>query len=99
MRGALHLPAQCTLATAEGLKSRLAALLRNVKPITLDAQGVERIDAAGMQLLTAFVCERGASGLAVRIESPSSSFVEAQHLLGLDGLFGSARAPETGTES
>jgi len=90
VRGALQLPAQCTLASAEDLKGRLAELLRDVNPVTVNAQAVERIDAASMQLLAAFCRDRASSGFQVRIEPCSAVFAEAQQLLGLTALFASA---------
>jgi ABC-type transporter Mla MlaB component len=92
-RGRLRLPSQCTLATADGLRGHLTEALRNVKPVTLDARSVERVDAAGMQLLAAFVRDRAAHGLSVHIEQPSSALLEAQRLLGLERLFTEAVRP------
>ena len=89
---ALALPAECTLAEAEGLKLRLTSLLRESQPVTLELTDVRRIDTASMQLLAAFVRDRGASNRPVRIESASAAFVEAARLLGLSALLG-ASAP------
>jgi anti-anti-sigma regulatory factor len=101
VRGALPLPAQCTLASAEDLKGRLAELVRSVKPVTINARAVERIDAASMQLLAAFCRDRAASNLQVRIEPASAVFTAAQQLLGLSAIFApptqSSAAPTRGT--
>src|SRR5579883_1855516 len=56
----LVLPAECTLADAESLKLKLAALLQDVSPVTLDVSGVRRIDTASLQLLAAFARDRRA---------------------------------------
>jgi anti-anti-sigma regulatory factor len=77
------LPAECTLAEAEGLKLKLTGLLRNAKPVTLDLSAVRRIDTASMQLLAAFVRDRLAGDRAVALTAASPAFVEAAHLLGL----------------
>jgi ABC-type transporter Mla MlaB component len=82
----LRLPAQCTLSDADGLKLTLARLLRNVKPVTLDARAVQRIDTASMQLLAAFALERAARELAVAVGAASAEFLQAARLLGLEAL-------------
>jgi anti-anti-sigma regulatory factor len=94
--GVLKLPAQCTLADAQGLKLRLAKLLKNVKPVTVDAHGVQRIDTASLQLLAAFALERGASSLTVSFASASDEFADATRLLGFGHLLdaGAAASPE-----
>ncbi len=83
---ALALPAECTLADAETLKMRLAALLRSVKPVTVDVRGVRRIDTASMQLLAAFARDRRLSELPVSLSGDSPVFDEAARLLGLREL-------------
>lgn len=88
----LRLPAQCALSDADGLKLTLARLLRNVKPVTLDAGAVQRIDTASMQLLAAFVLERAASELAVALGAASPEFLQATRLLGLEQLLRPATA-------
>jgi anti-anti-sigma regulatory factor len=84
--GLLRLPAQCTLSDADGLKLTLTRLLRNVKPVTLDARAVQRIDTASMQLLAAFALERAARELAVAVGDASAEFLQATRLLGLEQL-------------
>ena len=88
----LSLPAQCTLSDADGLKFTLARLLRNVKPVTLDARAVQRIDTASMQLLAAFALERAARELAVAVGAASAEFLQAARLLGLEQLLRPATA-------
>jgi ABC-type transporter Mla MlaB component len=87
-RNALALPAECTLADAETLKMRLTALLRIVKPVTLDVGGVRRIDTASMQLLAAFARDRRVQSLPVAMSGESPVFDEAVRLLGLHDLLG-----------
>jgi anti-anti-sigma regulatory factor len=90
---ALKLPPECTLAEAEGLKLRLAKLLKSVKPVTIEVQAVRRIDTASMQLLAAFVRDRAASALPIRLRGDSPTFGEAVRLLGLAGLMRVDDAP------
>lgn len=82
----LALPAECTLADAETLKMRLTALLKSVRPVTVDVRGVRRIDTASMQLLAAFARDRRLSELPVRMSGDSAVFDEAARLLGLREL-------------
>jgi anti-anti-sigma regulatory factor len=79
----LDLPAECTLADAETLKMRLAALLKSVQPVTVDVGEVRRIDTASMQLLAAFARDRRVDSFEVRISGESPVFEEAACLLGL----------------
>lgn len=85
-RSAVALPAECTLAGAEGLKLKLAALLKNVKSVTVDVSGVRRIDSASLQLLAAFARDRRADGLPVELSGESAAFAEGAQLLGLSPL-------------
>lgn len=89
-RAALALPAECTLAGAEGLKHELAALLKSVKPVTVDVSGVRRIDTASLQLLATFARDRRASELSVEVSGASPAFAEGVRLLGLARLLGAA---------
>jgi anti-anti-sigma regulatory factor len=82
----IALPVECTLADAETLKLRLAALLRSVKPVTVDVALVRRIDTASLQLLAAFAHERRASHLDFATTGGSSVFAQAARLLGLAEL-------------
>jgi len=90
----LRLPAQCTLADAEGLKLQLTRLLKSVKPVTLDARAVQRIDTASLQLLAAFALERGAQDLAIKMSGASEEFTLATRLLGFDKLLHAGVAVE-----
>jgi ABC-type transporter Mla MlaB component len=95
----LRLPAQCTLADADGLKLTLARLLQNVKPVTLDARAVQRIDTASMQLLAAFALERAARELGVAVGAASAEFLQAARLLGLEQLLRPATAANVAQRS
>ncbi len=82
----IALPVECTLADAETLKLRLGALLRSVKPVTVDVSLVHRIDTASLQLLAAFAHERRASHLDFATRGASGVFAQAARLLGLAEL-------------
>ncbi len=58
------LAAECTVASADDLKSGLAELVTKGKTVTLDVRAVQRIDTAGLQLLAAFCPRPRSSGLA-----------------------------------
>jgi anti-anti-sigma regulatory factor len=87
---ALTLPVECTLADADGLKLRLAALLRSPEPVTVDVSGVRRIDTASLQLIAAFARDRRSSELAVKVSGDSDAFAEGMRLLGLTRILGAA---------
>ncbi len=93
----LVLPAECTLADAESLKLKLAALLQDVSPVTLDVSGVRRIDTASLQLLAAFARDRRARGLRVEVSGESPAFAEGMRLLGLARLIGAAEDSPAGS--
>ena len=88
-RPLVTLPAECTLAEAEGLKLRLLGFVKSVSPVTIDVSTVRRIDTATMQLVAAFVRDRAASALPTQLLSPSPSFADGARLLGLQTLFDS----------
>ncbi len=80
------LAADCTLADAETLKLRLAALLKSAKPVTIDVRRVHRIDTASLQLLAAFAHERRTSSLPFAATGDSGVFAQAARMLGLGEL-------------
>jgi ABC-type transporter Mla MlaB component len=52
------LPAQCTMRDALELKSQLLGCFDSADAVQIDVAKLERIDAAGMQVLLAFVLDR-----------------------------------------
>jgi ABC-type transporter Mla MlaB component len=82
----LTLAAECMVSEATSLKERLAALLDEPQPVTLDVAALQRIDTAGLQVITAFVRERGASGRAVEWQGTAPVLTTAAQLLGLTSL-------------
>jgi ABC-type transporter Mla MlaB component len=66
----------------ESMKQALASGL----PIEIDASSVERVDAAGLQLLCAFVSEATASRRMLRWRQPTRALRDAVRLLELNNL-------------
>jgi ABC-type transporter Mla MlaB component len=89
----LQLPAECTLAQADSLKVRLAALMNAAVPVTIDVHDVRRMDTASMQLIVAFVRGRCAAALPVRVQGDSAVFNEATRLLGLASVLAPCMDP------
>src|SRR5262245_32720449 len=77
----LALSAECMVADASALKGRLAALLDTPQPVTLDITAVQRIDTAGLQVITAFVRERASQGRAVEWQGTAPVLAAAAQLL------------------
>jgi ABC-type transporter Mla MlaB component len=83
----LALPAECLVAGASALKEGLASLLDEPQPITLDITALQRIDTAGLQVLTAFIRERAGHGRTVEWQGVAPVLTSAAQLLGLTSLF------------
>ncbi|MGY6519263.1 MAG: STAS domain-containing protein [Lysobacteraceae bacterium] len=75
---------------AQALKDALSPQLASRRNVVIDASAVERVHTAGLQVLAAFVRERGRAGHGTRLDRPTDTLVEAarrlglQHALGLD---------------
>jgi ABC-type transporter Mla MlaB component len=82
----LALPAECLVSGATSLKESLAALMNEPQPVTLDVGSLQRIDTAALQVITAFLRERSASGRAVEWNGSAPTLTTAAHLLGLTSL-------------
>lgn len=82
----LALAAECLVAGASILKKSLASRLDEPLSITLDITDLQRIDTAGLQVLTAFVRERAGLGRAVEWRGTSPALTSAAQLLGLTSL-------------
>lgn len=89
-RNEIRLAAECTLAQAPGLKTVLMRMANRVASVTIDARATQRIDAASLQLLCAFVRDRTSEGRAVSWQCPTPVIEEAARRLGLRGLLGFA---------
>lgn len=56
--------------------------------VVLDGSGIERIDAAALQLLTAFFRDAAARKVQAKWHAPSDSLIKAAGLLGLSRQLG-----------
>lgn len=84
--GSLTLPADCTVAQADTLKSALVRRLRQPRPVTIDVSALRRVDTAGLQLLAAFVRDRRVAGRALAWRGRAPALEAAAALLGLQGM-------------
>jgi ABC-type transporter Mla MlaB component len=71
------------VSDASSLKESLAALLDESLPVTLDITHLQRIDTAGLQVITAFVRERAGHGRSVEWQGTAPVLTTAARLLGL----------------
>jgi ABC-type transporter Mla MlaB component len=82
----LAFAAECLVADASRLKSDLTGLLSETQPVTLDVSGLQRVDTASLQLITAFVLQRARHGLSVEWRGAAPALANAARLLGLTSL-------------
>ena len=85
---ALALSAECTVADAASLKERLAGLLDQPLAVTLDVSALQRIDTAGLQVITAFVRDRAEHDRKVEWRGSAPALTGAAKLLGLTSILG-----------
>jgi ABC-type transporter Mla MlaB component len=84
----LALAAECTVADATALKESLAALRDQPLAVTLDVTALQRIDTAGLQVISAFIRERAGHGRPVEWRGNAPALTNAAQLLGLTSLLG-----------
>lgn len=77
------LPAQCLMRDAVDLKSQLQPQLDAEDTVQIDVSKVERIDAAAMQVLLAFVRDRNQRARQVEWRGMNDVIAEAASMLGL----------------
>ncbi len=82
------LPRRCTMAEAMALREDLLLQLDSGQHITLNAEPVQEVDTAGLQLLTAFARDIAAAGRPVRWHSAPSVLTEGAARLGLVAALG-----------
>jgi ABC-type transporter Mla MlaB component len=82
----LTLAAECMVSDAASLKERLAVLIGEPRPVTLDITALQRIDTAGLQLIVAFVRDRAGQGRTVEWQGSAPVLATAAQLLGLTSL-------------
>ena len=89
------LAAECTVADAGTLKSGLAKLLDEPKTVTVDISAVQRIDTAGLQILTTFVLDRMVQDRDVEWLGQAPILTTAATLLGLNNILKFPTADES----
>jgi ABC-type transporter Mla MlaB component len=82
------LAANCSVKDAAALKTSLCAVANEGTAVTLDVSAVERVDTATMQLLCAFVRDRGGRKQNVTWRGESQALQDAVRLLGVGALLG-----------
>lgn len=95
-RQVVELPARLDIAAAADLKRQLDAALAASQPLTLDAQAVEQVDAAGLQLLLALQ-RTAAAGAGAAWRNLTPVLREAAALLGLSEALRLDAHPESRT--
>ena len=98
-KGSFAVAAECTVADASSLKSGLSKLLEEPGTVTLDIGSVQRIDTAGLQVIAAFIQERGSHGREVQWRGSAPALSAAAKLLGLDALLKLASPAEQELET
>jgi phospholipid transport system transporter-binding protein len=86
--GPLHLDGDLSISNVEALKRQLDAALSDGAPVLLDGAGIDRIDAAALQLLAAFTREAAHRDLRVSWQSASPRLVAAARAIGLHEAVG-----------
>lgn len=82
----VKLNAHCSVKEAVALKDSLCAVVQQPNEVVIEANSVERVDAATMQLLCAFVRERAAHSRKVAWQGCPPALTEAARLLGVGSL-------------
>jgi len=92
--GDLLLEGSLGIAEAEAMHQRLSQILDAHVDITIQSEDLSRVDAAGVQLMYAFVKEAKSRSITVKWASVSDALEEAATMLGLHDGLGIAAAPD-----
>ncbi|MDQ6969444.1 MAG: STAS domain-containing protein [Mariprofundus sp.] len=85
--GDLVLEGSLGIAEVESMHQSLSQILDAHVDVTIQSESLSRVDAAGVQLIYAFVKEAKSRSISVKWESVSDTLVETATMLGLhDGL-------------
>lgn len=76
----------CTMAEATGLHERLSRLLDGTEAVVIDATDIERVDTAGIQLLTGFTIDCMERGIVFVWAGRSPVFQRSVQMLGVGAL-------------
>ena len=79
----LKLESVCTLREAADLHFALLAADASASPFRINGGAVDRIDTAGLQLLTSFIRQRSGSGVEVTWSATSAELTRCANRLGL----------------
>lgn len=91
---AYRLPSQMTIATADACRRALLDYMKGGSgDFELSGEDVERIDAAGVQLLLSALRSATTFGRSLRLIVPSMELQRALDLLGLYSAFGLSKEP------
>ncbi len=82
----IHLAGRLEVASVAELKQEMDRALRSGGTVQLNGSGVERADAAALQLLLAFWRESEAVGVAVAWQNPSPALLHSAAVIGIAGL-------------
>jgi phospholipid transport system transporter-binding protein len=86
--GPLRLDGDLSISNVDPLKRQLDTALADGAPVLFDGAGIDRIDAAGLQLLAAFTREAAHRGLPVSWQSPAPRLLAAARAIGLQDAIG-----------
>lgn len=92
MSRTLVLPARLTIAEVEDLARQLRSALMGHPQVVLDAEALDCVDTAGLQLLVVFVHEARERAVEVRWTGVGAALREGGRLLGLAEALGIADA-------
>lgn len=79
----LELPVDLHIAEVQAVYERLQGVVQAGHGLRVNAQAVERADAAGLQLMLACVTEMARLGLSFQWQTPSHALLASARLLGL----------------
>jgi len=79
----IDLPDNLTIATAESLHQILESTVEKHQDVVFNAENVNRVDTAGLQLLYAFCIEQKQHQLSVQWRSVTASLAEGADLIGI----------------
>ena len=92
-RGKVLLGADCTIHEGAAIKAHMLEQLARDAPYEIDGSTVERVDAAGVQLLVAFALDCLERGVEFAWTGRSEALEAAIHMLGVSALLESPGAP------
>jgi anti-anti-sigma factor len=79
----IQFSATLDVANAAALKKELGKALRRKSPFDLDGSAIDRVDAAGLQILTSFIAETRRREKEVRWVAASNALKSASRISGL----------------